>query len=173
MLKGREIALTLRSSWIINAVAINVCIINHISTHWTGMEPTGLSGMETGPGYCLCFKIKYGGTICSFPCGFVMQVDQGRSVTIQAWEHRGSTGWLFLDRMGKYCSHFTREGRMNGWEIPPGSGIVFTYLFHCVSDSQLHSSLKQYHQHLAHVVKVTSDLIIMTFNSSCWCFFPA
>lgn len=41
-----------------NAVSINVCIINHISTNWTCVEPVVLSDMETGLGYCLCFRIE-------------------------------------------------------------------------------------------------------------------
>lgn len=53
MLKGREIALTLSSSWIMNVVSINVCIINHISTNWTSVEPLGLSDMETCLDNCL------------------------------------------------------------------------------------------------------------------------
>lgn len=32
-----------------NVVSINVCIIDHISTNWTSVEPVGLSDMETGP----------------------------------------------------------------------------------------------------------------------------
>lgn len=54
MLKEREIALTLSSPSIMNAVSINVCIINHISTNWTNVEPVGLSDMETGLAF-VCF----------------------------------------------------------------------------------------------------------------------
>lgn len=49
-----------------NAVSINVCIINHISTNWTSVEPVVLSDMETGPGYCVCFRIDDGHAVCSF-----------------------------------------------------------------------------------------------------------
>lgn len=49
-----------------NAVSINVCIINHISTNWTSVEPVVLSDMETGLGYCLCFRIADSHTVCSF-----------------------------------------------------------------------------------------------------------
>lgn len=49
-----------------NAVSINVCIINHISTNWTSVEPVVLSDMETGPGYCVCFRIDNSHAVCSF-----------------------------------------------------------------------------------------------------------
>lgn len=39
-----------------NAVSINVCIINHMSTNWPSVEPGGLSDMETSLDYCLCPK---------------------------------------------------------------------------------------------------------------------
>lgn len=36
-----------------NAASINVCIINHISTNRSSVEPVGLSDMETRLDYCL------------------------------------------------------------------------------------------------------------------------
>ena len=49
-----------------NVVSINVCIINHISTNWTSVEPVGLSDMETGLECCLRAKDII---CCSFLCG--------------------------------------------------------------------------------------------------------
>lgn len=55
---GREIALTLSSSWIMNAVSINVCIIHQRSTNRTSVEPVVLSDAETGLHHCLRFAVK-------------------------------------------------------------------------------------------------------------------
>ena len=76
MLKGGEIGLTLRSSWIMNAVSINVCIINHISTNRTSVEPVVLSDMETGLDYCLDSGIKDSSMICRFLHGCDSQVER-------------------------------------------------------------------------------------------------
>lgn len=45
-----------------------------------------------------------------------------------------------------------------------GSGVVFTYLFHCVVQGSCYLVCSNNTQHLTHVVKDTSDLII-AFNS--------
>lgn len=145
MLKGREIALTLRSSWIMNVVSINVCIINHISTNWTSVEPVGLSDMETGLDYCLCFRIKDSRTMCSFLCGG--WYTGGASNSLSAWVFfltSREQEVIVLAGMSKYLFNFTRKGKENEEEMQAGSGVVFTYLFHCVSQRLLFSLLKQY-----------------------------
>lgn len=78
-----------------NVVSINVCIINHISTNWTSVEPVGLSDMETGLDYRLCFRIKDSKSrmICSFLCGVDTQVEQAIALVL----------WPF-------SSHFMRAG---------------------------------------------------------------
>lgn len=64
-----------------NVVSINVCIINHISTNWTSVEPVGLSDMETGLDYCFSLRIQDSRMICSFlrGVGVDTQVEQSKS----------------------------------------------------------------------------------------------
>lgn len=147
MLKGREIALTLRSSWIMNAVSINVCIINHISTNWTSVEPAVLSDMETGLDYCLCYRIKDSRMMCSFLCGCATQVEWAIAAALwpfsSLYKKRGG-GRLFLVWMDKYLLNFTQEGEKNEEEIQAGSCVVFTDQFHCVSEKLLFRLFQQY-----------------------------
>lgn len=70
-----------------NAVSINVCIINHISTNWTSVEPVVLSDMETVLDYCLCFRIKDRRMMCSFPRGCDAQVKRGIATAL--YDNRG------------------------------------------------------------------------------------
>lgn len=51
---------------------------------------------------------------------------------------------IVLAGMSKYLFNFTRKGKENEEEMQAGSGVVFTYLFHCVSQRLLFSLLKQY-----------------------------
>lgn len=80
-----------------NVVSINVCIINHISTNRTSVEPVGLSDMEPGLGYCLCFRIKDSRMMCSFLCGGDTQVEQAIALVLwpfsSLYESRGQLFW--------------------------------------------------------------------------------
>ena len=69
-----------------NVVSINVCIINHISTNWTTVEPVGLSDTETCLDYCLCFRVKDSRMICSFLCWGDTQFEEAIAEVL----------WLFL-----------------------------------------------------------------------------
>ena len=50
---------------------------------------------------------------------------------------------IVLVGMNKYLFSFTRKGEKNEAEKQAGSGVVFTYLFHCVPEIPLFSLLKQ------------------------------
>lgn len=63
----------------------------------------------------------------------------------------------------KYLFNFTRKGKKNEEEMQAGSGVVFTNLLHCVSETLLYSLLKQYSTHVA---KDKSDLIIAFVSTS-------
>lgn len=53
-------------------------------------------------------------------------------------------GVIVLVRMDKYLFDFTREGKKKEQEKQAGSGVVFTYLFHCAVAKPLLTLLKQY-----------------------------
>lgn len=163
MLKGREIALTLRSSWIMNVVSINVCIINHISTNWTGVEPVGLSDMETGLEHRLCFQSR---RVCGLQFPSVRwggsQVE--RAVAFSPFPRFMRAGsWLFRSEWANICSISHGKAKKNEEEMPAGSAVVFTSLFHCVSREAVIWFAQTIR--LTHVVKGTGDLII-AFNSA-------
>jgi len=112
MLKGREIALTLRSSWIMNVVSINVCIINHISTNWTSVEPVVLSDMETAQDYCLCFIMKDSSMICRFRRECDAQVERATATAPLLFLHITGTDCLGLN--GQIFAQF-RTGKQEKW----------------------------------------------------------
>lgn len=60
--------------------------------------------------------------------------------------------------MGKYLFDFTQEGKNNEKEMQAGSGVVFTYLFHCVFERGCYLVCSNNTQHVKHVVKETCDL---------------
>lgn len=59
--------------------------------------------------------------------------------------------------LDKYLYAFIREGLENETETQAGSGVVFTYLLHCVFENLLLSLLNN-SQHLTHVLKDKNDL---------------
>lgn len=121
MLKEKEIALTLRISWIMKAVSINVCIINHISTNRTSVEPVVLSDMETGLPCCLGFTIIVGSMICRFLHG--LRSEKSGRHTSAALPTEG--GLIVFVWMGRLLLSFTQEGRENGEEMQAGSAVKF------------------------------------------------
>lgn len=145
MLKGREIALTLRSSWIMNVVSINVCIINHISTNWTSVEPVGLSDMETGLDYCLCFRIKdhKSRMICSFLGGGDTQVEQ--AIALVPWPHfMRAGGDCFGQNEQIFVQFHTERQGKGGGNASRKWCCVYVSVSLCCSGKLLFSLLKQY-----------------------------